>query len=136
MANRQMRKARSVAADLMLGLCAMGSTAHAGSRFEIGDEAPATTSVHLDFTIVIPAIMTLRLDRGGDAANAETAQWAQKGSALPLVPADAAALPIGKIEVLASSNAGTLAATAPASSRETTGVALDTHPAIFLVALP
>lgn len=162
------------------GLFAAAPAAMAGSRFEAGDPAPVRAAVRLDFTIVIPEMLTLTIagPTTGRPAPADAAllRWSLAVPALhPALPrpaADDAALPMAT----ATGNAGTLAVGAPQELGSASGpdaapaataaapapgpiashpvtepgadqalkalqplprsVSLDTHPAIFLVALP
>ena len=41
------------------GLAFLPSSAHASSRFDLGDASPLRSKAHLDFTIVVPEIIQL-----------------------------------------------------------------------------
>lgn len=68
-----MRKGRNIAIGLMLAVCGFAELANAKSRFEASDEAPLVAVVKLDFTIVIPEVLTLRVDRNAIASEAPKA---------------------------------------------------------------
>jgi hypothetical protein len=137
-----MRKARTAALCLMVAGYGAGQPACAGSQFELGDETPVAGAVRLDFTIVIPEIMTLHIARDAQALRmAASPQAVQLPALTPSADTPAAGdgsgmPPRTPPHAHASTNAGTLAAGTSASHWSGQGVALDTHPAIFLVALP
>lgn len=149
-----------LAAGLALVAIGCAQDARAGARFETGEEAPVTAAVRLDFTIVIPQILTLTISSDPAASPAPAIRTDMVVAHLvPLtsaVPADPALL----ANAHASTNAGTLAGGMTGPQAPQTGllaaglsaeqtvkigapgpgpaatVSLDTQPAIYLVALP
>lgn len=151
---------------LVLATFGFAHAANAASRFEANNKAPHVTSVRVDFTIVVPEILTLRIDRDEAPQNALKGSWsrvvAQPSGFADAQWADGAPMPFAR----ASSNAGTLAvgtydpATDPdlaevsasppgrysavpaitgvhmPGASSARDVSLGTHPAIFLIALP
>lgn len=143
------------------GFVPTGPAAMAGSRFEAGDTAPARAAVRMDFTVVIPEMLTLTIaSRAQDADNAKL-KWSLPVPALQPERDDGTSggtvLPVA----VATGNAGTLAIGANphsiTSRREADtelsekvnapqpsatlapsahSVSLDTHHAIFLIAIP
>lgn len=160
-----MGKRTIIAAALALAGLGCAGDAHAGARFETGEKTPITAAARLDFTIVIPPILTLALarDRADSMAPAVPARITVLPLDLPMPPGHAATM--AWPQAYASSNAGTMAGGVPATGlpvaeerlavpfeadlpAEATDqppiltrpsiatVSLDTHPATFLVALP
>ncbi len=159
-----MQKGTTIAISLVLAASALAESAYAASHFETGKEAPLAASVRLNFTILIPEILTLRIDPRDAAPDAPQSPWAMRVPAIAVradgLEPDPATLP----RAVASSNAGTLATgasvaesmpmgdatlaspptqvpVAQADDRPLSGsteptVSLDTHSAAFLVALP
>jgi hypothetical protein len=161
-----MRKGRTIAIGSMLALCGVAEVANASSRFEARNEAPLAAEVALHFTIVIPEILTLRVDRKTITRGAPKAQLALTVPSTVTHPdaddADGAPMP----RAHASTNAGTLAIgtavstndagaygaltapqirVSPALSVADTqqlaeaappALSLNASPAIFLIALP
>lgn len=124
----------------MLSLYGMGQVARAGSQFAVAEEGPVRAATRLDFTIIIPQIMTLQIG-DTDAANAAASRRALKVPAIgtetePSQPGDASGHPVAAFEARAFTNAGTLAIGQAAPFPQSPGVSLDTHSATFLVALP
>jgi hypothetical protein len=134
-----MRKARTLLIGLMLWACTTSSAAHAGSLFELGEERPVSAAVRLDFTIVIPQIITLSIDANAldptSSPRALTVFDHTPSEHLPS-PGGSSGLSASWLSVQVSSNAGTVAIGRPVGSASEPGVPLDTHSAIFLVALP
>lgn len=159
-----MLKGTTIAISLALAAGALAESALAASYFETGNEAPLAASVRLNFTIVVPEILTLRIDPRDAGPDAQPSPWVLHVPAMAVradgLLADPAMLP----QVVASSNAGTVATGARAAGSPQPGdgaqtsppvqvsvaqaddrpllrsigptVSLDTHPATFLVALP
>jgi hypothetical protein len=144
------------------GFVTTAPRATAGSRFEAGEAAPVHATVRLDFTIVIPELLTLAIARYPQALDAAFSRWSLAVPAMQPAPEMAATGQDALPTFVATGNAGTLAvgATDPGAvvsqqvtqeaglaSIETrpsqpgivgpsTSVSLDTHSAIFLIALP
>lgn len=132
-----MRKASIAAIGVMLCLCGTSTAAHAGSRFATGADVPATAAVRFDFTIIIPAIVTLQIGPLADAAATQDLKLSVPTSSADLPESTATSrLRFPQLAAHASTNAGILAIGAPAPPWDGQSVSIDTHPAIFLVALP
>lgn len=160
-----MGKRTITAAALVLAGLGCAGHARAGARFETGEKTPITAAVRMDFTIVIPPVLTLALvrDRAESLSLAVPAGITVLPLDLSMPPGHAAttAWP----QAYASSNAGTMAGGVPASGfavaeeplqvpfkadlpakatvqppilarPSMATVSLDTHSATFLVALP
>ncbi|WP_430385841.1 hypothetical protein [Blastomonas fulva] len=159
-----MQKGTTIAISLVLAASALAESAYAASHFETGKEAPLAASVRLNFTILIPEILTLRIDPRDAATDALQSPWALRVPAMAVradgLEPDPTTLP----RAVASSNAGTLATGTGAAESTHPGegaqanppvqvslaqpddrpllrsieptVSLDTHSAAFLVALP
>ncbi len=119
MAGWRMRMGRKLPIGLVLATLGFAGAANASSRFDVGDESPVHAAVRMDFTIIIPEILTLRIDRASalvDPAfsNPAQARWSISVPAMQMTqapsPVEMADLPLAQ----ASGNAGTMAVgTAP-----------------------
>ena len=67
----------------LIGGALLSASANAGSQFETGDTTPLTASAHLDFTIVVPKFVALRVGTGAITASNPTVD-----SLVFTVPAD------------------------------------------------
>jgi len=104
---RQMQKGRTIAISFALAGWGCAEAANATSRFEAGEKSPVSAAVRIDFTIIIPEVLALKVDSEAAPLDSARMKWTISVPALGLTGASEPSGQFGLQHARATGNAGT-----------------------------